>query len=77
MKPVHEMKTKFELKIVDASPEFAPLTFELAGNFSKEMWETFRTILPMFLEQAAAKEDATESTLMADVEVTREEELAA
>lgn len=64
------MKTKFELKIMNEDMDFAPLTFELDGKFSQEDWDAFRTILPMFLEQTT-KKDATESTLMADVEVER------
>lgn len=71
------MKTKFELKIVNDGVDFEPLTWELEGKISKEDWEAFRTILPMFLEQST-KKDVVESAMMADVKVLRaDEELAA
>lgn len=71
------MKTKFELKVVNDGVDFEPLTWELNGKISKEDWEAFRNVLPMFLEQTT-KKDAVESAMMADVEVLRaDEELAA
>lgn len=75
MNEVHEMKTKFELTATCEDKTFAPLTFELDGKFTEDEWNTFRTILPMFISQASEKQTVMDaaSKMAVDVEVTSKE----